>query len=157
MHRARRRNLRFTLIELLTVMAIIFVLAAMIVGVSAVVSRNMAEAKTKAKLEAAMLALQEYQQDRGYFPPLSGADSGWVDLSLVLDDFRNTQTGRPYLEGYAGGVYKDGWEKPFQYTTDAATALGGTPPASETGYWLRSNGHDKAGGTEDDICSWKQH
>lgn len=171
MDKAWRQKSRFTLIELLTVMAIIFVLAAMIVGVSAVVSRNMAEAKTKSRLEAMRLALQEYQQDRGYFPQLvapSSSTTPWVVLDLNLSNpssvgyFKHTQTGRPYLEGYAGGVYKDGWDRSFLYTIDPATV-------GSEGYRLKSRGHDKktpddpedpgqpASTADDDICSWRQN
>lgn len=164
------RSVRFTLVELLTVMAIIFIMAALIVGVSSLVSRNMMEAKTKSKLEAMMIALQEYHQDRGYFPQLVSASPSttvWVVLDLNLSDpanvgyFKHTQTGRPYLEGYAGGVYKDGWDRSFLYTIDSATV-------GAEGYRLKSRGQDKktpddpddlgqpASTAEDDLCSWKQ-
>ncbi|MBN2450506.1 MAG: type II secretion system protein GspG [Lentisphaeria bacterium] len=139
----------FTLIEILAVIAIMFVLAGLVIGVAAAVSRNSAEAKTKAALEKMMLALQEHSLDRGYHPGeavMAGSSSGFVSFNIAnLDDFRHTQTGRPYLEGYAGGAYLDGWKNPFQYRLDA-----------DMGYRLRSLGDDELPDTEDDICSWKQ-
>ncbi len=140
---------RFTLIELLTVMAIIFVLAGLVMGVSGVVSRNMHEARTKARMEAMMMALQEHYQDRGYYPQLTTASTTWVDLVLDITQFKHTQTGRPYLESFVGGAYLDGWEKVFQYTTNPAEV--GTE-----GYRLRSGGPDKTQANGDDVCSWKQ-
>ncbi len=146
------RSVRFTLVELLTVMAIIFIMAALIVGVSSLVSRNMMEAKTKSKLEAMMIALQEYQQDRGYFPQTTVTIN--VDFNAApFNNFASTQTARPYLEGmkvsgFAAGedsVYRDGWNRPFRYELHATE-----------GYRLWSDGADKAAGTEDDVCSWKQ-
>ncbi len=144
---------RFTLIELLTVMAIIFVLAGLLMGVSNVVSRNMHEARTKARMEAMMTALQEHFQDRGYFPQQAGGG----DLNFTAAAFTHSQTGRPYLEGYSGGLYLDGWQRAFQYSTADA---GGT--AWSEGYHLWSRGPDyrpppgSAGTDLDDICSWKQ-
>jgi len=145
----------FTLIELLTTMGIIAILAAMIVGVSSVVSRNMMEARTKARLEAMMTALEDYRRDRGYYPQLGLGSSDWADLSFAtLSDFKHMQTSRPYLEDYAGGPYEDAWGEPYQYTIEADVALGSG--STETGYWLRSKGRDKKPDTDDDICSWKQ-
>jgi prepilin-type N-terminal cleavage/methylation domain-containing protein len=145
---------RFTLIELLTVMAIIVVLAALLIGISGMVTRNMAEARTKARMEAMMMALQAHFQDRGYYPQLTNASTAWVDLDIDTAQFNHTQTGRPYLEGLVpgpGGVtkYLDGWQMPFRYTIDPAEV-------GAEGYRLKSWGHDKTDGTEDDICSWKQ-
>lgn len=152
---------RFTLIELLTVMAIIFVLAGLVMGVSGVVSRNMHEARTKARMEAMMTALQEHYQDRGYYPQQATA----ADLSFTATAFTHTQTGRPYLEGYNGGAYLDGWERPFLYATADSAGV-----AYPEGYHLWSKGRDKTtypgvhtsddppnpANAVDDICSWKQ-
>jgi hypothetical protein len=131
----------------------------------------MHEAKTKARMEAMMMAMQEYHQDRGYFPQQlsSGTDAsaGWVHLNIAVGDFRNIQTARPYIEGFGTSAfasvtsalalvndYVDAWNCSFQYTTRAATALGSTAAASEQGYWLRSLGPDKTADTADDINSW---
>lgn len=143
------REASFTLIELLTVMTIIFIMTAVLIGVASLVSNNAHEAKTKARLEAMMIALQEHFQDRGYFPQQVAA--GDLDLSAVT--FVHSQTGRPYLEGYNGGPYLDGWQRAFQYSTHDTQS---TPQPWPEGYRLWSNGNDKTGGTEDDICSWKQ-
>lgn len=145
---SKHRQARFTLVELLTVMSIIFILAALLVGVSSVVSNNMHEARTKARLEAMMMALQEHFQDRGYYPQQAAAG----DLNFTAAEFTHTQTGRPYLEGSTPGQpYLDGWQRPFQYSTADA---GGTPWPE--GYHLWSNGRDRNPGTADDISSWKQ-
>jgi type II secretory pathway pseudopilin PulG len=156
------KTARFTLLELLAVMSIIFIMAALLVGVTSVVSRNMHEAKTKARMEAMMMALQEHFQDRGYYPQQAPA------VAVNFTAFTHTQTGRPYLEGYGPTVgYLDGWERPFLYATaDAANV-----PYPE-GYHLWSRGHDKktfpavdtsidnlgtaatAANTADDINSW---
>jgi type II secretory pathway pseudopilin PulG len=140
---------RFTLIELLTVMGIIAALTALLVGVSAMVTRNIHEARTKARLEAMMTALQEHYQDRGYYPQQTTAG----DLNFTASAFVHSQTGRPYLEGYNGGPYLDGFQQPFQYQTGDRSTM-------PEGYHLWSKGKDMQTGAtateQDDICSWKQ-
>jgi len=137
---SRLRRHSFSMIEIVTVMAIIFIMVAMIVGVAGGVSRSRSEATTKAKMEKMMLALQEHLQDRGYFPIQAAGNASFAE-------FTHTQTGRPYLEGYAPGtVYNDAWNRPFKYEYQA-----GDPT-----YKLWSQGKNTADAA-DDICSWKQH
>ena len=150
----------FTLIELLAAMAIIAILAALIIGVSSVASRNMMEARTKARLEAMMTALQEHFQDRGYYPQPSPSNATIeVDFNAApFGQFWHSQTQRPYIEdtkikGFTSGEesrYLDGWgREAFRYQLH-----------STEGYRLWSYGADKKSGTaeekQDDICSWKQ-
>ena len=130
----------FTIIELLAVIAILFVMAGMVLGIAAGVSRARNAGATKAKLEKMMLALQEHFQDRGFYPMQAAGDANF-------SPFKNSQTGRPYLEGYEEGTdYMDGWHHPFQYKYQSG----------DTTYKLWSMGSDGVSGTDDDICSWKQ-
>jgi type II secretory pathway pseudopilin PulG len=141
------RSYRFTLIEILAAIAIIVVLVGLVLGVASAASRSAAEARTKARLEQMVLALQECYQDRGFHPQQATPGS----LNFATGTFVHSQTGRPYLEGYTGGTYLDAWNEPFQYQADATVAAG---------YLLWSKGRDKATTTAadqlDDICSWKQ-
>jgi type II secretion system protein G len=145
MKTARHRSHRqcFTLIEVLATMAIIMVLAGLALGVATAVTRNAAEARTKARLEAMTMALQEFFQDRGYYPQQAAGDANF-------GAFRHSQTNRPYMEGVpevtVANPYLDAWQRPFQYKYEAG----------DDHYRLWSTGRDKASGTEDDICSWKK-
>ena len=56
----------FTLIEILTVAAIIAVLAGFSVGAIALISNKNAEAKTKATIKALEMALSQYKTDNGF-------------------------------------------------------------------------------------------
>ena len=64
----------FTLIEILTVAAIIAVLAGISVGVIGLISNKNAEAKTQATIKALELAMGQYKADNGcvYLPGGSG-------------------------------------------------------------------------------------
>ena len=70
----------FTLIEILTVAAIIAILAGISVGVIGLINNKTAEAKTQATIKALELALGQYKSDNGniYLP------SGASDLSKPI-------------------------------------------------------------------------
>ena len=70
---ALRNPLAFTLIELLTVIAIIGILAAMLLPVLVKVKEKAKAAKAKTEMSALVTAIEAYDQDYGRFP-MSGAD-----------------------------------------------------------------------------------
>lgn len=59
----------FTLIELLTVIAIISVLAGMVVGLAPVASAKMKEARVRAELAGLVTAIESYKARFGVYPP----------------------------------------------------------------------------------------
>jgi general secretion pathway protein G len=65
----RKRQNAFTLIELLTVIAIISVLAALTVGGAKFALRKAAENRAKAEIHAFEIALGDFKADTGYYPP----------------------------------------------------------------------------------------
>ena len=60
----------FTLIELMTVMSIIIILAGLVVGISSYANRSAIESRTKAEIKAMETALESYKADYGAYPPL---------------------------------------------------------------------------------------
>lgn len=71
-HCGRREGGRrgaFTLIELLTVIAIISVLAGMVVGLAPVASAKMKEARVRAELAGLVTAIESYKSRFGVYPP----------------------------------------------------------------------------------------
>lgn len=67
----KRTKHYFTLIEILTVAAIIAILAGISVGAIALISNKNAEAKTQATIKALELALAQYKADHGHIYPTS--------------------------------------------------------------------------------------
>ena len=59
----------FSLMELLTVIAIIGLLAAMLVGLYPLASRKMKESATRAQLNQLVSAIESFKNEFGYYPP----------------------------------------------------------------------------------------
>jgi prepilin-type N-terminal cleavage/methylation domain-containing protein len=59
----------FSLIEMLVVMSVIAILAAMIFPITKAVSRNRTKNRTRAELEQLATAIQVYKTKRGHYPP----------------------------------------------------------------------------------------
>jgi len=82
MHNARKaagRKARFTLVELLTVMAIIAVLIGIVLGLMGMATRKMAEAKTKSLVQLISVALENYKAKYGYYIQQSTAGAFYLD------------------------------------------------------------------------------
>jgi prepilin-type N-terminal cleavage/methylation domain-containing protein len=69
MVRAHRISQGFTLVEMLVVIGIIAVLAAIIVPVYTVSRGKAREAQTRAQMTELLLALKDYHRQKGYYPP----------------------------------------------------------------------------------------
>lgn len=76
---AGRFNRGFTLIELLTVVLIIGILMAMILGVVAYAHRINLESKAKADIETLRTALVSYQMDVGQYPANTPPATAWTN------------------------------------------------------------------------------
>ena len=111
------RKRTFTLVELLAVISIIAILTAMIVGAATLASRKASESKTKSLLEQMQIALDQFQQDWGYFPPQATAGP----LQWDEEKFKDTN-GKLLLDNYPAdadsndnNAYEDAWGNPFWY------------------------------------------
>lgn len=169
------RRSPFTIIELLTVTVIISILAALVLGVAKYASGKAHESKTLAKLVTLEDAIEQFKQDRGFFPASNDASGSIVRLGKIdnyksgsigedVDDaattdrhyllsngkFVNSQTGGTYLNGYKGGKYLDAWGRPFLYRCD------GYQRNKQT-FDIWSAGRDGKVGTDDDVTNWKRN
>jgi len=116
----RRRP--FTMIEILVVIAIIGILAALAFTVYPSVVSNSRKKRTISQIASLELALQQYKDDYGYYP-LNGAgepvllDSSEASFWTTLQD----PGGAPYLPDIErnfvqdGNIYLDGWSRPLAY------------------------------------------
>lgn len=125
----------FTLIELMLVVVIIGILAAMVVPRLGGRARQARESAAKADIEANMaLALDLYEMDNGEYPANLDA--------LLTKPGDATKWSGPYLKKKP----LDPWEKEYYYLSP-----GINNPHS---YDLYSSGPDKQRGTSDDIKNW---
>ena len=132
--RDRRRRSAFTLVEMLLVITIIGILAALVVPKMMGRSEQARQAAARADLAAIKTALDAYEVDNGFFPKSLG------DLVQQPRDARNWHG--PYLDK----LPQDPWGFDYVY------AMPGRH--NGTGYDLSSVGPDGKAGTEDDFGNW---
>lgn len=142
----RRRSERgFTLMELLVVLAIIGMLAAV---VSPLVFRHVEDAKrttTAAQLEALNVALETYALDNGIYPTTAqGLEA--LRVAPVVPPLAPNWRG-PYLRGR---IPRDGWGRPFRYESPGVT--------NTDAYDLFSfgkDGREGGNGADEDLLAWE--
>ncbi len=133
-----RRKEGFTLIEVLVVLIILGLIAAIIVPR---ITGRVDEAKietTKIQMKAVKDALEQYKLDNGMYPTTEQGLKALVEKPT-------TPPVPPRWKKYLDKVPKDGWDREFIYIS----------PGVNRPYELRSKGPDGEEGTEDDIDIWK--
>jgi prepilin-type N-terminal cleavage/methylation domain-containing protein len=84
-YRSSRRTLAFTLIELLTVMAVIAILASLILSISGYVTKKASSARADTEIKGISVACESYKTDNGSYPHQPLATSGtinWANAQL---------------------------------------------------------------------------
>jgi len=163
----RRRPAGFTLIELIAVMTILGLLAALVVGGATFAIRRAQEARTQALLERLALAIQSYQQEVGTYPFDAFADGGKrVDpaeaLYYFLTEYPRQTRRDPFLEleeAHLADVDRDGlgeivdsWGRPVIYKR----ARGFQHPSLQSQYF-NSFQHPAAGDARRTDVPWHHH
>ena len=137
----RRRQRGFTLIELMLVLVILGILAAIVVP-------KFSGRTEQARLTAAQTqisssfgtALDAFEVDNGYYPK---GKSGLQDLVVAPRDAQSWKG--PYLKS---AIPLDPWGHPYIYECPGKH--------NPTGYDLSSFGPDGRAGTDDDVTNWTQ-
>jgi general secretion pathway protein G len=134
-----RHNRRaFTLVEMLLVLVILAVLAAIVIPKFSGRSQQAKETAAKSDISAMEMALDAFEVDTGFYP------QGTAGLDALVNQPNNAQNWKgPYLKK---GVPNDPWGNAYVY------AYPGRNNAS--GFDLMSPGPDGRAGTDDDIVNW---
>ena len=133
-----RTSKGFTLIEVLAVLLILGLLAALIVPkVVGRVEQSRIET-TKLQMRAIKSALEQFKIDNGFYPTTQQGLKALVQKPTIPPVPNNWHQ---YLEK----VPKDAWGRDFIYIS----------PAPNRPYDLKSAGPDGVEGTEDDIDIWE--
>jgi general secretion pathway protein G len=129
----------FTLVELLLVLTILGILAAIVVPRLAGRSEQARVDATKAQISIIAGALDTFEVDNGFYPK---GRNGLNDLITQPRDAQNWHG--PYLK--ANAVPKDPWQHDYFYECPGKH--------NTTSYDLYSAGPDGRTGSEDDIGNW---
>ena len=132
----------FTLIEILVVVIIIGILAALVIPRFSGRTEQAREAAAKTQINSLFgLALDAYEADNGFYPT---TEQGLEALRVepTTDPAPRDWKG-PYLKS---DVPVDPWQKPYVYSCPGTH--------NPTGYDLYSFGPDGLDGTDDDITNW---
>ena len=132
---ATRRNRRgFTLVEMLLVITIIGILAALVIPKMMGRSEQARQAAVRADIASVKTALDAFEVDSGFYPK---------SLGDLLDKPRDSKNWRgPYLDK----IPQDPWGAAYVY------AYPGKHNA--TSFDVSSSGPDGKSGTDDDIGNW---
>jgi len=128
----------FTLIELLIVIAIIAILAAMVIPITGAVSRNKIRSKARVELERIATGIDLYKAKMGHYPPDNPGNPSTNQLYFEL--LGTTLTNGIYTTLDGSGMVK---------ATDLGTVYGGSP-AKVGGFMNSSQG---TGGDEGRVSS----
>jgi len=137
-HKYTDRRAAFTLVEMLLVLVILAVLAAIVIPKFSGRSQQAKETAAKSQISSIEIALDSYEVDTGSYP------QGSAGLNALVDQPNNVQNWKgPYLKK---GVPLDPWGNAYVFTCPGKN--------NQKGYDLMSVGADGRSGTEDDIVNW---
>jgi general secretion pathway protein G len=129
----------FTLIELLLVLVILGILAAIVVPKFSGRTEQARQAAAQSQIATLSTALDSFEVDNGYYPK---GKNGLADLTQAPRDSQNWRG--PYMKT---DVPADPWGHPYVYECP-----GKRNPSS---YDLYSIGPDGRAGTDDDVTNWQ--
>jgi general secretion pathway protein G len=130
----RTRRHGFTLIEILLVMTIIAILAAIVIPKMVGRSEQARQTATRADLSSIKTALDAYEVDNGFYP------KSLQDLIQPPSNARNWHG--PYLES----LPQDPWGNPYVYSYPGRH--------NPNGFDIYSVGPDGKAGSDDDVGNW---
>ncbi|MFH0795970.1 MAG: type II secretion system protein GspG [Candidatus Omnitrophota bacterium] len=139
----------FSLMEILVVLAISVVLAALVLPAAAKARARGLTTKTEATIAAIELALSLYETDFGDYP-LSSGTAGTV-VKMLMSKNEDPRWKGPYLrfkeKDFCDRELVDPWNEPYYY--QYPQTLHSTTP-----FILYSGGPDRTETTPDDIGNW---
>jgi general secretion pathway protein G len=133
-----RRRQAFTLIELLLVLVILGILAAIVVPKFSGRTEQARQTAAQSQIATFGTALDAFEVDNGYYPK---GRNGLAELVSAPRDSQNWKG--PYLKS---DIPNDPWGRPYAYECPGKH--------NPTSYDLMSMGADGRAGNEDDVANW---
>ncbi|HWA29303.1 MAG TPA: type II secretion system major pseudopilin GspG [Lacunisphaera sp.] len=138
-----RSNRAFTLIEIVVMLGILALLAALMINnIGGIFGSSQQKIAKMFVQDTLKISLERYRMDMGSYP--STAEG----LSALITAPTNAGAGwqGPYIQTPDGKMQLDPFGEPYQYRQPGTH--------NKSGYDLFSKGVDKSEGTEDDIGNW---
>jgi general secretion pathway protein G len=133
----RRKHQAFTLVEMLLVLVILAVLAAIVIPKFSGRSQQAKITAAQSDISGMEVALDAFEVDNGFYP------QGSAGLNALVDQPSNSPSWKgPYLKS----LRADPWGNPYVYTYPGRN--------NAKGYDLMSMGPDGRSGGDDDITNW---
>ena len=139
LHRSQQRA--FTLVELLLVLVILGVLAAIVVPKFAGRTEQARQTAATSQIATFSTALDAYEVDTGSYPK---GKNGLNALIVAPSDAQNWKG--PYMKSESG-IPNDPWGHPYNYECPGKN--------NRNSYDISSMGPDGRLGTEDDVSNWQ--
>ena len=138
-HRPRTlRSSAFTLVEMLLVLVILAVLAAIVIPKCSGRSQQAKETAARSQISSLEMALDSFEVDTGFYP------QGTAGLNALIDQPSGANGWKgPYLKK---GIPADPWGNAYIYSYPGKN--------NAKGYDLASMGPDGRSGGGDDITNW---
>ncbi len=109
-------NRGFTLVELMVVVIIMAMLAAIVLGISGYASRKSAESRARADLENIRTALEEYRMDEGRYPGTISSGNNPLNFTPMSDGRGEPDPRFASLTNYVADIrFEDPWSRPYRY------------------------------------------
>ena len=143
-----------TLVEILVVVAVIIILAALVSGIGSTVDRYSKEKAVKATFSLLDGALEEYYDFHRYFPPANNPDM-YIRCEKLYTELHNVPGSREVLEKISEKVIKDDGVTlgVYRIYDPWGTVLDYTYISGDNFPKLTSAGPDKTFDTDDDITN----
>ncbi|CAN5232308.1 GspG family T2SS major pseudopilin variant ExeG [soil metagenome] len=136
----RARKGGFTLVELLLVLVILGVLAAIVIPKFSGRTQQAKETAATTQISSLSTALNAFEVDNGYYPQGAGGLDELMTKSAAATNWRG-----PYLQQ---SIVNDPWGNPYVYESPGKH--------NTTSYDFYSTGPDGRAGTDDDINNWQK-
>ena len=133
-----RARQAFTLVEMLLVLVILAVLAAIVIPKFAGRTQQAKVTAAQSQIASMEIALDAFEVDTGFYPKGSNGLSALVEEPSGVSGWKG-----PYLKK---GIPLDPWGNPYTYNYPGKN--------NPTGYDLSSMGPDGRVGGDDDITNW---
>ena len=153
------RQKGFTLMELFTVIVVIFIMGA-VLAPALIRARQTAQARrAEGQIHQLVIALRMYADDWGTYPPDEGQSppsdppSGCKEL---IDALESTVGSGPYgewTEDQSSDNLLDPWENPYRYRYNTGTVEGASRGIAFN-IWSDGSNENNESGSGDDIRNW---